>query len=584
MSSLSYNAVQRRAANQVWGAAESYDFEPLFLAVHSRGNRPDFYMNLIIGLAYKYYGKETIHSLFDQWSNDVHQAMMDDMAWLYLENILFTLEKTERPSLTELRTEYAENFFAEEHRLSRQEWMSKNHLVYDLQAARWSSIIGRKYPLLTPLEKKLYTELTAEKKVEEEKLIETILTIYRRFLIFDGKKKTKKPLKLHFTGRISHILARIMPVQYVKTDRVLVMRSDQGKNAHEGSVSSKSKASMSLKREKSDRAYIENCFGISLYPEIGLERIEKELCTGNHDGCHLWITDGRPGNSTGLSAEDRYLKYQSKKQEERNRDYYSKNIDLYNSIINDLAGQIRNCILVHQRSDVMTGRSGILDTRKVWRAEYLNDDHIFHSGEDTPEPLFTVDIFLDASASRLQYQEMIAAQGIIVSESLMSCHIPVRVSEFRSVRGYTVLRVLKSFDDRKCDPVLKYFAAGWNRDGLVMREAKKLLEHSPGYGDRHLLILLTDAKPNDSMRILPSGEAPFGHDYGDETAVKDTAAEVRMLRRNNIRVSAVFMGEDDGVVNAAQIYGEEYVRIREIDQMAKATGELLKKEIREMNI
>ena len=584
MSSVSYSAAQRRAANQVWDAAETYDFEPLFLAVNSQEDRPDLYMNLIIGLAYKYYGKETIHSLFDQWNNDARQAMMDDMAWLYLENILFALERNERPSLIELRAEYAVNFFAGEYRLSRQEWMSKNHLVYNMQAARWSGVAGRKSPLLTPVEKKLYTALTPENKVDEEKLIETVLAIYRRFLIFDGKKKTKKPFKLHFTGNFAHILARIMPVRHVKTDRVLVMRSGQSETTHDGSEHNKSKSAIFLKREKNDRAYIENCFGRSLYPEIELERTEKELCIGNHEGCHIWITDGRAGTLSRLSAEDCYLKEQSEQQEKRNREYYFKNMDLYNRIINDLKWQIQNCILVHQRSDIMTGRSGILDTRKVWRAEYLNDDHIFYSDEDTPEPLFTVDILLDASASRLQYQELIATQGIIISESLMACHIPVRVSEFCSVRGYTVLRVLKSFDDRNCDAILKYFATGWNRDGLVMREAKKLLDYSPGPGGRHLLIFLTDAKPNDSMRILPSDEAPFGHDYGEETAVNDTAAEVRMLRRNDIRVSAVFMGEDDGVMNAEHIYGKEYVRIREIDQMAKAAGELLKKEIRGMNI
>ena len=41
MSSVSYSAAQRRAANQVWDAAETYDFEPLFLAVNSQGDRPD---------------------------------------------------------------------------------------------------------------------------------------------------------------------------------------------------------------------------------------------------------------------------------------------------------------------------------------------------------------------------------------------------------------------------------------------------------------------------------------------------------------------------------------------------------------
>ena len=32
----SYTEVQRRAANQIWGAAGHYDFEPMFLAIHSQ--------------------------------------------------------------------------------------------------------------------------------------------------------------------------------------------------------------------------------------------------------------------------------------------------------------------------------------------------------------------------------------------------------------------------------------------------------------------------------------------------------------------------------------------------------------------
>ena len=32
---------------------------------------PDFYMNLLIGLAYKYYGEQTICDLFNYWRGDV---------------------------------------------------------------------------------------------------------------------------------------------------------------------------------------------------------------------------------------------------------------------------------------------------------------------------------------------------------------------------------------------------------------------------------------------------------------------------------------------------------------------------------
>ena len=56
------------------------------------------------------------------------------------------------------------------------------------------------------------------------------------------------------------------------------------------------------------------------------------------------------------------------------------------------------------------------------------------------------------------------------------------------MRGYTVFHVLKAFEDKKCDRIFNYFAAGWNRDGLALREAEKFLRLAPGPADRHLLI------------------------------------------------------------------------------------------------
>lgn len=58
MRTISYTAKERRAANQVWNAAERYNFDPLFLAVETGDLDSDLYMNLIIGLAYKYYGEK----------------------------------------------------------------------------------------------------------------------------------------------------------------------------------------------------------------------------------------------------------------------------------------------------------------------------------------------------------------------------------------------------------------------------------------------------------------------------------------------------------------------------------------------
>lgn len=82
------------------------------------------------------------------------------------------------------------------------------------------------------------------------------------------------------------------------------------------------------------------------------------------------------------------------------------------------------------------------------------------------------------------------------------------------------------------------------------------------------MILLTDASPNDSRRIPPTAENPLGCAYEDAAGVTDTAAQVRTLQRQGVRVSAVFMGEDSSAGAATQIYGKNMARIRGMDQLA----------------
>ena len=91
MDAQSYTAQERRAANQVWAAAGAYGFEPLFLA-HNTDGTIDFYMNCIVGLVHKYYGDALIRDIFSAWEGDTRQPMLDDMAWLYLENAAYRLE------------------------------------------------------------------------------------------------------------------------------------------------------------------------------------------------------------------------------------------------------------------------------------------------------------------------------------------------------------------------------------------------------------------------------------------------------------------------------------------------------------
>ena len=103
-------------------------------------------MNTIVGLVHKYYGDKLINRIFDRWAGDLRQAMLDDLAWLYLENAAYRLELPRRPVLEALRSSHADYFFAIQYKLSRQEWMARNQLVYTMQAARWRSVLGRNLP------------------------------------------------------------------------------------------------------------------------------------------------------------------------------------------------------------------------------------------------------------------------------------------------------------------------------------------------------------------------------------------------------------------------------------------------------
>ena len=165
MEAQSYTAQERRAANQVWAAAGAYGFEPLFLARYTDGTT-DFYMNTVVGLIHKYYGDALIRSIFDAWDGDMRQAMLDDMTWLYLENAAYRLELPRRPVLEALRHAHADYFFAIQYKLSRQEWMAKNQLVYTMQAARWRRVLGRADPVMTPYESGLAAALAPESAPE----------------------------------------------------------------------------------------------------------------------------------------------------------------------------------------------------------------------------------------------------------------------------------------------------------------------------------------------------------------------------------------------------------------------------------
>ena len=545
--------------------------------------QPDLYMNCVIGLVHKWFGEDLSKKLFASWAGDAHQAMYDDLAWLALENAVYEKELPERPALAELRQAHAAAFFASEYQLSRQEWMAKNQLVYALQSARWKAVLEQKPPVLAPWEKGLSAALACPGTLSGEELTEAVRTAFRKYLRFDGTAHAKKPFTLHFGERWVPLLTKLFTTEMVRTDDLAIDRSAAaGENGMVRASNALRAQLESGDRENEDRDYVEGCFGRSLYPSRELALIEQRLCTGNHLGCHLWFTRGETAQGKTMRADVQHLFDQATEQAERNRADFLKNNDLYQSSILRLTEHIRNCMQVQQQPDAVSARQGHVDSQRIWRLPVLRDGKVFLRSEEENNPGFTVDLLLDGSASRLHCQETIAAQGYILARSLATCGIPVRVSSFCSLRGYTVVRILKDFSEKNAErKIFNYFAAGWNRDGLALRMAGKLLDTAPA--DRHLLILLTDASPDDSHKILPTGKVPLSRSYDGEAGVQDTAEEVRALRQQGVRVAAVFMGENASAPDARTIYGQDLVRIQRMDQLATAAGKLIQEEIRELS-
>lgn len=185
------------------------------------------------------------------------------------------------------------------------------------------------------------------------------------------------------------------------------------------------------------------------------------------------------------------------------------------------------------------------------------------------------DLLLDGSASQNGQQEKLAAQAYLIAASLGRCQIPVRVSSFCSVSGCTVLRVYRDYQDKGTDEkIFDYAAAGWNRDGLALRAMGWLLDRNKEEG-RRLLIVLSDASPNDDQKI-PSNSLLHGNrDYSGVLGVKDAAQEAAALRKKGVEVVCIFTGGERELPAARQIYGREVVRLPGVSFLAQTVSRLI---------
>ena len=591
MSSTDYGVpARRRALNIIWTAAGEYGFEPAFMAFTQDG-QPDLYMDSIIGYVRKWYDRETMQKLFDTTGSSLMRETFDGILWIGLENCAFEREVRERPVLSELRHACAEMFFEQQFTKSRQQWMAQNSLVYALQSARWNTVLGKEPGLVNPWEKNLFQELAFSGDWDARQIADHAYSVLRRYFRF-SPGQAEHSLLLLLKNRLFSFPTRILPSRMMRAEDLTFSRDSSG-NGIITARKSRNAGLLTAAEEENNRIYIQNCFGLPLYNTEESSRIEQLLCSGRHQGCHIYFTDGRrqaeesidvqTGKEPKNPASDGQIRETirgAQAQADRNRTHYKERLHFYENCIARLSQQIRNALLVYPQPSRVAGRNGRIAPEKIWRAVYLNDERIFTEKFEEEQPDFSVDLMLDASASRLQSQETIAAQAYVIARSLHLCRIPVQVTSFLSLRGYTVIRRFCGYDEMdKDERIFDYFAAGWNRDGLALRGAGQLMQDSPA--KNRLLIILTDASPNDDRKIPPdrAGGHPLSRDYSGEAGIEDASSEVRALKKSGVQVMAVLNGEDGSSEATRRIYGDDFVRIENIRRLSDAVGTLLQKKI-----
>lgn len=559
----------------IWTTAEAYDFEPEYMAFLPSG-QPDPYMNAIIGFVHKHYDPAVMARLFSAFDQTLLEEIYTGLLWIGLEKAVFEREEPERPVLLELREKAALRFFSEERSMSRQQWMAQNSFVHSMQAARWRTVLGRPDGLLIPWKKKLLAALSAYNgSMDANELYRITMDIFGKFFLFN-EAGARRRIHLRVRGLLGKLLARTPSGQVVRNDVL-----ELGKSGAEGaSQISYSKSGETVAEDsKKDYSYIESCFGRPLYSPKETLQLEHKLCSGNHQGCHLYVTRGEKSRGHS-SSEAQKLSADAALQRKKNRAWYQAHQRFYEASTARLAAEIKNSMLLCEAPDISRAKSGQLSAKDAWRGVFLQDPRIFRTKEEQAQSSFSVDLMLDASASRMGSQELIASQAYVIARSLARCHIPVEVYSFLSLRGYTVLRLfcdLKTPSD--ADRIFDYYAAGWNRDGLALRGAAKLMEDSGV--KNHILIVLTDANPNDDHRIPATEENGYvlSRSYAEEPGISDTAAEVQALRRQHIEVMAILNGSGTPADTVKRIYGDSFVRIQKIEQFSSAVGKLLSREI-----
>lgn len=567
---------KRRARNLIWNAAGDYHFEPDFKAYDDEG-RADLYWNSIIGAVRKNYGPETIDALFAAFHGCRDEALYEQLVWLGLENAVYHRESPRRLALPALRRRYARWV------VDQCAGIGDGELLPRLEEAHFRRALGED-PAMTKEDRKLLDSLEFSGELDGPELSQAALDfLHDHFGFVPGKTQAEEAeaLRKHrpwFLFGRSRALDGLPAVRTFGFGYGEHLVAGQGGGPNAEPVQRRLTDRNLAQTEEALRNYMRDYFGAPLLSEGERRTLEQSLCIGEHKNCHLYYTQGDDEPGRRLKGYAAAQRRNALRQAEKNREAYEADAVRHRASIVRLTARIRNAMLAYLQPTVVRTASGTLDPGRIWRGVYLDDDKVFTKIQQSDPGQLAVDLLLDASSSQVDRQAVVAAQGYMIAEALTRCHIPVRVTSFCSLSGYTVLTRYRDYQEQdRNERIFRYFTTGCNRDGLAIRALAREIEES-SY-EHKLVILLSDAKPNDVIQLYRDGTYV---DYARDNGIENTAMEVRSLLFRDIPVICVFTGNDDDIPAAHTIYGRNFARIRSLDQFADTVGTLIQNQIRSL--
>lgn len=572
MIKKNYTGSARRARNIIWNAAGRYDFDPPFMAFFSNGH-PDQYFNMVAGLVEKWLDMPKLWAFFERYEGDRRADEFDDFLWLGLENCVYEKELPERPILASLRRERGELFFVEQQQLSRQQMEYQSMPVLTQQEYRWSLACGRRAPVLTPREKRMAQALLFPGTLDTDGVLDAMRDFLQIFFRFTPGESEEKHYKATPLAKL------LLRKEHKRRDRLLV-RTGTGEGNHPKAVQQRHAGlGRAVGPGPEDEAYVREVFGRLCLSEQEMRILENELCVGDDGLCRLWVTKGERTETRDRDALE--VRDSAERQQKHNEAFHAEHASMIEGSVRALSTRIETIFSSYFKHLPEPSRAGRIRPEAAYRLPVLDDTVVFLKDGEETEPEICVDLLLDASQSRMHSQEVLATEGYIIARSLEKLHIPVRVCAFRSIRSYTVLEILKDWTQRDCQGLMRYFAGGWNRDGLAVETLGRLDDSPAVQGRQRILLVLTDGSPNDSTP-LPSAGLLMEREYEGEAAVRSAQEAVKRLRETGVRVGAVFHGNTSHLENVHRIYGHAYVRIQKANQLAQGVSDLLLMLLREM--